>query len=104
MAIEKKKEKEFSEGPGYSKEDWDAVDFPELTDEELARMKPAKEVLPPEFFKGLAEARRVRGRPRVEAPKVAVTIRMDPDVLAKFKATGKDWRARINQVLKKAKV
>ena len=30
---------------GFSQEGWDAVDFPELADEELAKMRPAKEVL-----------------------------------------------------------
>ena len=34
----------------YSKDDWNAVDFPEMTDEELATMRPAKDVLPPAFF------------------------------------------------------
>ena len=29
-----------------SQDDWDSVDVPELTDEELARMRPAVEVLP----------------------------------------------------------
>ncbi len=50
--------KEFQPGRGYTKEDWDAVDSPELTDEELALMRPASEVLPPEFFRSLDEMRR----------------------------------------------
>jgi uncharacterized protein (DUF4415 family) len=50
--------KEFQPGRGYTKEDWDAVDSPELTDEELARMRPAREVLPPKFFDALDEMRR----------------------------------------------
>jgi uncharacterized protein (DUF4415 family) len=53
--------KKFVEGRGYTKEDWDAVDSPELTDEELARSRPAREVLPPEFFRAIDEARRARG-------------------------------------------
>lgn len=96
--------KEFESGRGYTKEDWDAVDSPELTEEELAQFRPAREVLPPEFFEGMEEARRARGRPAVEAPKQVVSIRLDPDVIAKFKATGKGWQSRINDVLKKAKV
>lgn len=37
-------------------------DSPELTDEELARMRPAREVLPPEFFEALDEMRRGQGK------------------------------------------
>lgn len=96
--------KAFEPGHGYTKEDCDAVDSPELTAEELAQFRPAREVLPPEFFKGIEEARRARGRPSIEAPKQVVSIRLDPDVIAKFKATGKGWQSRINDVLKKAKV
>ncbi|WP_375639269.1 hypothetical protein [Bartonella sp. MF74HXZ] len=42
--------KTFETGCGYTKEDWDAVDSPPLTDEELARLKPAKEVLSASFL------------------------------------------------------
>lgn len=70
-----------------------------LTDEDLAKAKPLKEVLP-ELDDAL---RRSRGRPRLERPKEAVTLRLDPNTLAKFKATGKDWRARMSEVLAKAK-
>ncbi|MGE7371234.1 hypothetical protein ACQKKX_19540 [Neorhizobium sp. NPDC001467] len=50
--------REFQPGRGYTKEDWDAVDSPELTDEELAHMRPAREVLPPEFFRSLDAMRK----------------------------------------------
>lgn len=43
-----------------------------------------------------------RGRPKAEAPKVSTTIRLDPDVLAAFKASGPGWQSRINEVLRKA--
>ncbi|CAN7632538.1 BrnA antitoxin family protein [Pararhizobium sp. LjRoot255] len=65
-------------------------------------MKPAKDVLPSSFFQGLAEARRGRGRPKVEKPLVPVTLRVEPDVLEAFKATGEDWRVRMNEALRKA--
>ena len=32
----------FEPGRGYTKEDWDAVDSPELTDEVLASLRPAR--------------------------------------------------------------
>jgi uncharacterized protein (DUF4415 family) len=102
MAMKHPVLKEFVPGRGYTKEDWDSVDSPPLTDEELARMRPAREVMPPEFFEAIEEMRKNRGRPKVEAPKVAVTLRLAPDVLEKFKASGKDWRTRMAEELRKA--
>lgn len=75
-------------------------DDAEATDEQLAQAKPFEEVFP-ELFESI---RRTRGRPAVEKPKQVVSIRLDQDVVSKFKATGKGWQARINEVLKKAKV
>lgn len=43
-----------------------------------------------------------RGRPPLEAPKEAVKLRLDPDVLAHFRATGAGWQTRINDTLRKA--
>ncbi|TNM65892.1 BrnA antitoxin family protein [Aliirhizobium smilacinae] len=77
-------------------------DNPPLTDEKLARMRPAREVMPMEFFEAIDEMRKARGRPKIEAPKVAVTLRLDPDVLDKFKSSGKDWRGRMAEELRKA--
>ena len=103
MTVEFKKPKRgFREGRGYTREDWDSVDSPELTDEEIASLRPAKDVLPAAFFEGIGEARRARGRPRKEAAKEAVTLRIDPDVLERYKATGEDWRALMSGVLRDA--
>jgi hypothetical protein len=38
--------KEFKEGLGITREDWDAVENPPLTKEESARLRPLKEVIP----------------------------------------------------------
>ncbi|CAN7176982.1 BrnA antitoxin family protein [Mesorhizobium sp. LjRoot246] len=75
-------------------------DDAEATDEELVQAKPFAEVFP-ELFES---TRRSRGRPTVEKPKQVVSIRLDQDVVRKFKATGKGWQAKINEVLKNAKV
>lgn len=69
-----------------------------LTTEELARMKPLKEALP-ELYESI---QRSRGRPRVDNPREAVTLRLDPATLARFKAAGKDWRAKMAEALDKA--
>jgi len=50
----------------------------------------------------LVRPARAVGRPRKAAPKEAVNIRLDPDVLAHFRATGRGWQSRINQALRKA--
>ena len=80
-----------------SQEDWDAVDFPPLTDEQLARMRPAREVFPDidRFPKP-----RVRG-PQKAATKVQTTIRLDRDVIDHFRRTGRGWQGRINETLRR---
>lgn len=75
-------------------DDWEA------TDEELANARPFAEVFP-ELMESI---RRSRGRPKSPSPKEAVTLRLDPKTLDKFKSTGDDWRARMAAVLDKAKV
>jgi uncharacterized protein (DUF4415 family) len=43
-----------------------------------------------------------RGRPKSSNPKVSQTLRLDPDVVTHFKATGAGWQTRINDALRKA--
>ncbi len=84
---------------GYIKEDWDTVsDNPPITKEEMKKAKPFKEALPALY----ESIQRSRGRPKVANPKEAVTLRLDPDVVEKFKATGKNWRRSMNEALRKA--
>ncbi|MDR6434585.1 uncharacterized protein (DUF4415 family) [Brucella pseudogrignonensis] len=64
----------------------------------MKRAKPFKEALP-ELYESI---QRSRGRPKVDNPKEAVTLRLDPDVVEKFKANGKNWRANMNDALRKA--
>lgn len=91
--------KEFVPGRGYSKADWDEVsDSPEATDEELAQARPFAEVFPDLA----ASIRRSRG-PGKAPKKQVVTLRLDPDVVAAYKAEGDKWQSRINADLRKAK-
>ena len=83
-----------------------------LTDQEEAEIQaqiaadPDSAELTDEQAKGrmtFAEAlKRGRGRPKLHNAKQAVTLRLDPDVLARFKAKGDDWRARMAKALKDA--
>jgi uncharacterized protein (DUF4415 family) len=41
-----------------------------------------------------------RGRPKLVSPKVSTTIRFDADILARFRAGGAGWQARINEALR----
>ena len=42
------------------------------------------------------------GRPKVDQPKVPVTMRVDADVLDAIKASGSGWQTRVNAVLRDA--
>jgi uncharacterized protein (DUF4415 family) len=81
-----------------SQEDWDAVDFPPLTGEQLARMRPAREV-----FADLDNFPKPRSRGPQKAPtKVQTTIRLDRDVIEHFRRSGRGWQIRVNETLKRA--
>ena len=43
-----------------------------------------------------------RGRPRSESPKQYVPLRIDADVVERFKAGGPGWQSRMNVALRKA--
>jgi uncharacterized protein (DUF4415 family) len=67
----------------------------ELTRDDMALFKPAAEVLPASLLKKLG----VRG-PQKSPKKVVTTIRLSPDILEKFKATGDGWQTRIDKSLR----
>lgn len=79
--------------------DWDDDDLPEWTDDQFNRAR---------FSVGGKVVREAQGtltrpgRPLSENPKRQVTLRLDPDVVEKFRATGKGWQSRINAELRKA--
>jgi len=86
---------------GYSKKDWDEVsDSPELTEADFAKARPAREVLPADFLERAAK-RRARG-PQKAPTKELVSLRLDRDVLTKFREQGRGWQVRINAALRKA--
>lgn len=43
-----------------------------------------------------------RGRPKLDNPKLPVTIRLDRDLVDWFKRTGDGWQTRMNNELRKA--
>ena len=69
----------------------------ELTAVDLRHFKPAAQVLPPQLLKAMGV--KPRG-PQMAPTKQATTIRLSPDVMAAFKATGAGWQTRIDAALK----
>lgn len=70
----------------------------DLSRVEPLRLRPLK-AMPKPLIKKLAGR---RGRPLKPDAKIALNIRLSPDVLAFFKAKGKGWQTRIDQALRKA--
>ncbi len=76
-------------------------DNPEWTVQEIARARPASEVLPKLFGANAAkDILKPRGRPPAEVVKDRITIRLSPDVTAAFRASGDGWQTRIDAALK----
>lgn len=89
----------FREGRGYTQADWDEVeDNPEMTEAELAELRPFREVFPDLA----ASIDRKLGRPKSETPKKAISLRLDAEVIERFKAGGDGWQSRMNEALRKA--
>jgi uncharacterized protein (DUF4415 family) len=78
---------------------WDDDDLPEWTDDQFAR---AQFSIGGKVIRPAQGTLTKPGRPPAENPKRQVTLRLDPDVIEKFRATGKGWQSRINAELRKA--
>jgi uncharacterized protein (DUF4415 family) len=104
MATKHKTLKTFQAGRGYSRADWDEVsDNPPIAKDEAAGMTPFREAFP-DLAKAMDDEVAKRGRPPKEFVKQPVTIRLNPDTIKKFKATGKGWQSRISDILDAAKL
>lgn len=77
-------------------------DNPEWTEETTSRARPASEVLPAHAAAALVK--RKLGRPvgSTRSTKEQVALRVDKDVLERFRAGGAGWQSRMNEVLRKA--
>jgi uncharacterized protein (DUF4415 family) len=74
-------------------------DNPPLTEKTWRPMRPASLARPELVARQL---RHQRSRPKAAVIKEQVTLRIDRDVLEKFRATGPGWQSRINKALRKA--
>ena len=78
-------------------------DNPEWTRKIIAESRPAKEVLPKIFgARGAAAMLKPRGRPKSPDSKIAISLRLSPDTLARWKATGPGWQTRMANVLRES--
>lgn len=91
---------DFVPNSNFTREDWEEVsDNPEWTKEDFANARPFAEVFP-EIARAL-ELKRGRGKQKAET-KQLVSLRVDRDIVERFKADGKGWQSRINDTLRKA--
>ena len=76
---------------------------PEWTAAMVAAARPAKDVLPEIFGARTAAAMlKPRGRPKSPDSKVAISLRLPPETLARWKATGPGWQTRMAEVLRES--
>ena len=66
-------------------------DPPEITDEWIAGA---------DMYRGTKLVR--RGRPKLQHPRRLLSLRLPPEVIANWKATGPGWQTRMAEVLEKS--
>jgi uncharacterized protein (DUF4415 family) len=74
-------------------------DNPEWTEEDFSKARPPEE-LPPDVLAAFPRTK-IRG-PQKTPRKVPVSLRLSPEVVAHYRATGPGWQRRIDEDLKKA--
>jgi uncharacterized protein (DUF4415 family) len=79
--------------PPEDTDDW----FP--TEKELKKLRPLMEVDSALLLAHQNGAIIKRGRPKATRRKELVSLRLDPLVLAAYKASGKGWQTRVNAIL-----
>ena len=67
------------------------ADIPEITDQWIEEA---------DLYKGDQLVR--RGRPKLDNPKQLLSLRLPPDVIARWKSTGPGWQTRMVELLSKA--
>jgi uncharacterized protein (DUF4415 family) len=88
----------------------DLVKVDATTDDQIARQIAEDPDTAPELTEdwfdkadlhyGETLLRRGRGRPPLDTPKKLVSIRLDQDVIERFRADGPGWQSRINAALR----
>ena len=76
----------------------------ELSAIDISAMRPAADVLPTELAAILPKRQRGQRGPQKDPVKQQVTLRLDREIVDRFRATGDGWQSRINTALRKAVV
>jgi uncharacterized protein (DUF4415 family) len=75
---------------------------PAWTKETFARARKARDVLPEIFSpKTAAKMLKSRGRPKSGNARTSISLRLPPETLARWKATGPGWQTRMAEALSK---
>ena len=69
----------------------DSEDLPEITEEWVAGA---------DLYNGTKLVR--RGRPKLENPRQLLSLRLPPQVIARWKSTGPGWQSRMSDALEKS--
>src|SRR5947209_3018423 len=72
---------------------------PEWTEADFRRARPALEVLPKEVVEAIRRYRGQRG-PQKSPTKELISLRVDRDVAAAYRASGPGWQTRANEALR----
>lgn len=83
--------RDVSREPEYGTPDEES---PEWTAEDFAKAIPFTEY-------ARSHGLKLPGRPKAAVTKQPVNLRLDPEIIAHFKAGGEGWQTRINAVLSK---
>ena len=76
---------------------------PAWTKETFARARKSRDVLPEISGTGTAaKMLKPRGRPKSGKARISISLRLPPETLARWKATGPGWQTRMAEALSKA--
>lgn len=80
------------------------IDMPSTAEDRkitaAAKADPDAQPLSSAQLKAMVSMGSVRGRPKSENPKLLVSVRYSPEVVAYFKSTGEGWQSRMDGVLR----
>jgi uncharacterized protein (DUF4415 family) len=79
----------------------DPDDAPEWTEDQLDRAELAEGGT---ILRKADGTLTKRGRPRLATPKQIVSLRLEPEVISAFRATGAGWQKRMGEVLRNSLV
>ncbi len=92
----------------HSKTDWQRVkqeavhDQPIVFDPKTDPYDPNDEQAAAKFLSSATAVVRRPGRPKVAVQRQALTMRVDPDLLAHLRASGKGWQSRLHKLIQDA--